>query len=149
MDTKQLVVGQDVYIVNNDGTRFCQGNVAKVMPEGVEVLTAPHVMRIDGLSQRNYDVDTLSWVVPLRFDNEGKGYDGNKRCTDVFWGEQDILWWGHDVYGLGPWHIDDVPFAERKTLPEQAGITKQKKVTVEKSPFALTTNNRPPNTGRR
>ncbi len=29
-------------------------------------------------------------------------------------GEQDLIQAGMDVYGFGPWHIDDVPFAERK-----------------------------------
>ena len=102
MDTKTLVVGQDVYVVSNDGSDFMQGKVTEVTPEGVEVLTAPHVLGVDTLSRVNYDVNQLSWVVPMRFDNEGNnGSDGHE---------------GMNVWGFGwyPWHIDDVPFAERK-----------------------------------
>jgi hypothetical protein len=116
MDTKTLVVGQDVYIVNNNGTFFCQGKVVKVMPEGVEVLTVPTIMGPERLSQVDYDANDRSWVVPLRFDNEGRGYDGINQ--DAFWGEQDLLWMGWDVHGLGPWRIDDMPFAERKGSPK-------------------------------
>ena len=119
MDTKKLVVGQDVYVVSDDGYSFMQGKVTEVTPEGVEVLTAPYHLGISIPSQVKCDVDQLSWVVPMRFDREGKnGTDGHD---------------GQDVYGFGPWHIDDVPFAERKAWHEQAGITKQKEVTVEKS----------------
>lgn len=120
MDTKTLVVGQDVYLVSRDGNSFLQAKVTEVTPVGVEVLTAPHILGVSILSQVNYDVDQLSWVTPMRFDNEGNnGSDGHD---------------GQDVYGVGPWHIDDVPFAERKALHEQAGITKEKEVTVDKSP---------------
>jgi hypothetical protein len=119
MNTTKLVVGQDVYVVSDNGPFFRQGKVVAVTPDGVEVLTAPHVLDVGTLSQFDYDVDQLSWVIPMQFDNEGNnGSD-----------EHD----GQDVYGFGPWHIDDVPFAERKALHEQAGITKQKEVTVDKS----------------
>ena len=123
MDTKKLVVGQDVYAVSNDGKSFMRGKVTEVTPESVEVLTAPHVLGVENLPQVNYDVDQLSWVVPMRFDNEGNnGSDGHEGMNE----------WGFDWY---PWHIDDLPFAKRKALHEQAGITKQKEVTVDKSPF--------------
>jgi hypothetical protein len=52
----------------------------------------------------------------LRFD------DGGTQCE------------GNGTFECGPWHIDDVPFAERKAPHEQAGIRKQKEVTVEESP---------------
>jgi hypothetical protein len=102
MDAKKLVVGQDVYVVSNDGRSFCQGKVTGVTPEGVEVLTAPHVLGVENLSQINYDVDQLSWVVPMRFDNEGNNGSDGHEGMNVF---------GFDWY---PWHIDDVPFAERR-----------------------------------
>ena len=102
MDTKTLVVGQDVYVVSNNGSDFMQGKVTKVTPEGVEVLTAPCVLGIEKLPQVNYDVDLLSGVIPMRFDNEGRnGTDGQEGMNE----------WGFDWY---PWHIDDVPFAERR-----------------------------------
>jgi hypothetical protein len=104
VNTKTLVVGQDVYVVSDDGQSFKQGKVTAVTPEGVEVLTT--FDHVDPLSQENYDVDQLLRVVPMRFDSEGKnGTDGHD---------------GQDVYGFGPWHIDDVPFAERKATASSA-----------------------------
>jgi hypothetical protein len=55
MDTKTLVVGQDVYI--NSGCYGDKGKVVKVTPSGVEVQT-------DGGGL-------------FRFDKDGKGCDGN------------------------------------------------------------------------
>jgi hypothetical protein len=55
MDTKTLVVGQDVYI--ESGVYGCKGKVVKVTPSGVNVQTDK--------------------VGLLRFDNEGKTCDGN------------------------------------------------------------------------
>jgi hypothetical protein len=105
------------YIATKDSTFFCQGKVTEILPLGVEVLIVPHIVGLESLSQVNYDVDDRSWVIPLRFDSDRNGYDGNRRCTDTFWGEQDILCAGWDVYGFGQWHIDDVPFAERNGGP--------------------------------
>jgi hypothetical protein len=113
MDTTKLVVGQDVYLVSNDGRFFCQGKVTEVTPEGVDVLTSPIPLRADKLSQFDYDVNQESWLVPsggdlnlrvwaisVHFDNEGNnGSDGHD---------------GMDEWGFGPWHIDDTPFAERR-----------------------------------
>ena len=100
MDTNKLEVGQHVYVVSNDGRSCRQGKVTEVTPEGVEVLTTyDHVD-----PRKDYDVDQLLRVIPVRFDSEGKnGTDGHD---------------GQDVYGFGPWHIDDVPCAERKGLPK-------------------------------
>ena len=107
MDTKKLVVGQDVYVVSNDGRDFMQGKVTEVTPESVEVITAPHVLGVENLPQVNYDVDRLSWVGSMRFDSEGKnGTDGHEGMNEF----------GFDWY---PWHIDDVPYAERKALRGQ------------------------------
>jgi hypothetical protein len=55
MDTKTLVVGQDVYV--RSYTQYFEAKVVKVTSSGVEVQT---------------DCGTL-----LRFDNEGKECDGN------------------------------------------------------------------------
>ena len=56
MDTRQLVVGQDVYVVS--GCYLCRGKVVKVKPEGVEVQTIhPDYQKV------------------LLFDNEGKATD--------------------------------------------------------------------------
>jgi len=104
-----LVVGQDVYVVSNDGRDFKQGKVTKVTPEGVEVLTASYILGIETLSQRYYDVDLLGRVEPMRFDNEGNnGSDGHEGMNV----------WGFDWY---PWRIDDVPFAERRSSAYEFG----------------------------
>ncbi len=99
MDTTTLVVGQDVYVVSQRDHFSCQGRVTKVAPEGVEVLVVPTLYRLHALARIYYDVDAMSWVVPMRFDNEGNG-------------EPD----GQDVYGFSPWRIDNIPFAERRRL---------------------------------
>jgi hypothetical protein len=103
MDTKTLVVGQDVYVADSASRNFFQGKVTKVTPEGVEVLTS--------VSTLSRDVDE-SWI-PMWFDSNGEnGTDGHD---------------GQDVYGFHPWHIDDMPFAERRG----------KKVTVTKTPDSV------------
>lgn len=102
MDTKKLVVGQDVYVVNDDGTFFRQGKVTEVMSEGVEVLTAPYIISVDDLSQ-DYDPIKYVYAVPLRFDKDGKGYNGHKQdTTAAFWGEDDRRDLGWDLCGYGP-----------------------------------------------
>ena len=96
MDTKTLVVGQKIYVVTDGDYFFCQGKVTKVTPKGVEVLSSGRLRRLDELV--DYGVDRLG--TPMWFDNEGNnGTDGHD---------------GQDVYGFFPWHIDDVPFAERR-----------------------------------
>lgn len=97
-----LVVGQDVYVVSNDGRDFLQGKVTEVTPKTVTVLTAPHGLSVDTLSQHYYDLNLQNWGEPFWFDNEGKnGTDGHEGMNV----------WGFDWY---PWHIDDMPFAERR-----------------------------------
>lgn len=111
MDTTKLGVGQDVYVVSNDGHYFCQGKVTKITPESVEVLTDPIPRRADELSQFDYDVNQQSWLIRsgdlnlrvwavlVHFDNEGNnGSDGRNG----------------DEWGFYPWHIDDMPFEERR-----------------------------------
>jgi hypothetical protein len=102
MDTTKLTVGQDVYVVSNSGEDFLQGKVTEVTPKRVVVLTAPHVLGVGILSQRYYDLNFPNWVEPFWFDSEGKnGTDGNEGMNVC----------GFDWY---PWHIDEVPFAERR-----------------------------------
>jgi len=68
MDTKTLVVGQDVHMVS--GIYANEGKVVKVTPSGVEVQTG--VMQNDG---------TWNAHERLRFDSEGKGLDeGTYEC---------------------------------------------------------------------
>jgi hypothetical protein len=79
MDTKTLVVGQDVYMLS--GCYLCWGEVVKVTPSGVEVQTSKGEL--------------------LRFDSDGKGLN-------------------EGTYENGRWELDDIPFAERTALIEQA-----------------------------
>jgi hypothetical protein len=67
MDTKTLVVGQDVYMFSEVYT--CKGKVIKVTPEGVEVRATV---------QSNL---TLAGDL-LHFDSNGKGHDeeGTHEC---------------------------------------------------------------------
>jgi hypothetical protein len=59
MDTKTLVVGQDVYMLS--GVYICKGKVTKITPSSVDVQTTS-----EGL---------------LRFDSRGKGCDdGTHEC---------------------------------------------------------------------
>jgi len=59
----------------------------------------------DELTRVGYDFAERFAVVPIQFDNEGNnGSDGME---------------GWDVHGFEPWHIDDMPFAERRAWAEQ------------------------------
>jgi hypothetical protein len=102
VDTTKLTVGQDVYVVSNSGEDFLQGKVTEVTPKRVVVLTAPHVLGAGTLSQHYYDLNFPNWGEPFWFDSEGKnGTDGHEGMNVS----------GFDWY---PWHIDEVPFAERR-----------------------------------
>ena len=94
-----LVVGQDVDVA------YCQrkdrrGKVVKVTPSGVEV-----------------EVADL-----LRFDNDGYELDVSRRDRLGFGPSPEdkfytSLW--QSAPEFGPWHLDDMPFAERTALFEQ------------------------------
>jgi hypothetical protein len=94
-----LVVGQDVDVA------YCQrkdrrGKVVKVTPSGVEVEVADR----------------------LRFDNDGYELDVSRRDRLGFGPSPEdkfytSLW--QSAPEFGPWHLDDMPFAERTTLLEQ------------------------------
>jgi hypothetical protein len=85
MDTKRLVVGQEVYVVS--GWYHSEGNVVKVTQEGVEVQVAREHR---GLNNKGI------WTSIWRFDAEGKSCDGVGTAE------------------YGPYVIDDTPFEERK-----------------------------------
>jgi hypothetical protein len=93
MDTKTLVVGQDVHIVS--GPYFWRGKVVKATPEGVEVHTKEELLPSGDLNLR-CGMEQL-----LHFDNAGKGRDEE------------------GTYECGAWYIDDMPFAERTAWLEQ------------------------------
>ena len=94
-----LVVGQDVDVA------YCQrkdrrGKVVKATPSGVEVQVA--------------DL--------LRFDNDGYELDVSRRDRLGFGPSPEdkfytSLW--QTAPEFGPWHLDDMPFAERTALLEQ------------------------------
>ena len=140
MDTKTLVVCQDVYV--RSYTQYFEAKVVKVTSSGVEVQT---------------DCGTL-----LRFDNEGKECDGNgthaplecgpiRDTRTLVVGQEVCMFCGHyscygkvvkvtpsgvevqnsvgllrfdykgkgyymdDTYDCpGPWYIDDMPFTAKK-----------------------------------
>jgi hypothetical protein len=95
-----LVVGQEVDVA------YCQranrrGKVVKVMPSGVEVEVA----------------DLLS------FDSNGRETDASRRERLGFGptpGDRFLNFLWHSAPEFGPWNLDDMPFAERTALLEQA-----------------------------
>jgi hypothetical protein len=92
MDTKTLVVGQDVYLYS--GCYWIQGKVVKVTPSGVDVQGGLGYSKEDAAEQI------------LHFDKDGRSYLTESPDS------QD--WKINGTYECGPWHIDDMPFAERK-----------------------------------
>lgn len=68
LDTTKLVVGQDVYV--RCGKQYREGNVVKVIPDGVEVVKATP----DGVDDvYRAEVQTRWSAGPLRFDKYGNG----------------------------------------------------------------------------
>jgi hypothetical protein len=98
MDTQKLVIGQDVYMIA--GPYICLGKVVEVMLSGTVVRT-----EVQSNITRPGEL--------LRFDQNGKQCDNNGRAYDI---------WANDVgtHEAGPWRLDDIPFAERTALLEQA-----------------------------
>ena len=100
MDTKTLVVGQDVYMLSE--CYISKGKVAKVTPDGVEVHSGDE---------------------RLRFDKDGNELDVSRRESLGFGPSPEskfytVLW--QSAPEFRPWHLDDIPFAERTALMEQA-----------------------------
>ena len=124
MDTKTLVVGQDVYM--SYGPYGNKGKVVKVTPEGVEVLTeaANEDEFLRGISawppelQRKFIAANKAKL--LRFDNEGNELEESRRDRldlesrgpgDRFYA---MLW---NAPEFQPWKLDDnMPFEERAAL---------------------------------
>lgn len=105
MDTNTLVVGQHVYMIS--GCYMKQGKVLKAMPSGVVVQLAIFEGPI-----------TPEGPELIRFDTNGKACDS----SDIYKGN---LWGGSDpripgTHECGPWELDEIPFAERTALFEQA-----------------------------
>lgn len=96
MDTKTLVVGQEVYMLG--GVYINMGKVVEVRSSGVDVLIfkLPWEMRV---------VDEKMLV---RFDNNGKEYSRSYEKL------------GFPEWVPEGWELDDIPFAERTALMEQA-----------------------------
>jgi hypothetical protein len=123
MDTKTLVVGQDVYMVS--GCYWNEGKVVKVTPSGagVDVQTAYELL--------HFDENGRSYVTELP-----SSYDSTAHPMSPW------RWGGNGTYECGPWYIDDMPFAERtaertalrealhKALLEQ-GTRRDMKTTLE------------------
>ena len=157
MDTKTLVVGQNVYMFLDPYPKwFCNqtGKVVKVTPTGVGVQTSGELLRFDtnnipafivgqttlvvgqdvdvAYCQRNDRRGKVVKVTPtgvevevadlLRFDNDGYELDVCRRERlgfgpspgDKFY---NFLWFSAPEFQ--PWHLDDMPFAERTSLLEQ------------------------------
>jgi hypothetical protein len=137
MDTKTLVVGQDVYMLKPPYPFwFCidEGKVVKVTPEGVEVQvvdrqTAAYCQRKDkgdkaikiAPSRVEVQVADLQTADLIRFDTSGRETDVSRRERlgfgpspgDKFYNS---LW--HSAPEFGPWHLDNMPFEKRKHLLE-------------------------------
>ena len=102
MDTKTLVVGQDVYLIS--GVYLNEGKVVKVTPSGVIVKLAR--------AQGPINEPTL-----IRFDTNGKAYDSSDIYNGNMWGGSDPRIPG--THECGPWELDDIPFAERTARLQQ------------------------------
>jgi hypothetical protein len=140
VDTKTLVVGQDVYMLKPPYPFwFCidEGKVVKVTPEGVDVQVVDRQTADAAYCQRKDRGDKAINITPscvevqvadlqtadlIRFDTSGKETDVSRRERlgfgpspgDKFYNS---LWYSAPEFG--PWHLDDMPFSERTALLEQ------------------------------
>jgi hypothetical protein len=99
MDTKTLVVGQEVYMFcGSEFYGFEKGKVVKITSAGVEVLVGEFI---------------------IRFDNNGTELEVERRKRHGFEPEPGF---SHDRFmqsiwytapECGPWRLDDMPFEER------------------------------------
>ena len=138
MDTKTLVVGQDIYMLKPPYPFwFCidEGKVVKVTPEGVDVQVVDRQTADAAYCQRKDRGDKAIKITPsrvevqvadlqtadmIRFDTSGKETDVSRRDRLGFGPSEDpfynSLW--HSAPEFGPWHLDDMPFEKRKHLLE-------------------------------
>ena len=147
MDTKTLVVGQDVYMLKPPYPFwFCidEGKVVKVTPEGVDVQVVDRQTANAAYCQRKERGDKAIKITPsrgketdvgrrvevqvadlqtadiIRFDTSGKETDVSRRDRLGFGPSEDPFYnslW-HSAPEFGPWHLDDMPFEKRKHLLE-------------------------------
>ena len=104
VDTKTLVVGQDVYMFLDSYPKwFCNqaGKAVRVTPTGVEVQTAGELLRFDN---DGYELDVS------RRERLGFGPSPGDRFHNSLW---------FNAPEFQPWHLDDMPFVERTALLEQ------------------------------
>ena len=102
MDTKTLVVGQDVYVVS--GWYLKKGKVVKVTPSGVEVELA----LIEGpIRPEGPEL--------IRFDTNGKACNSR----DIYKGSME--WSGiPGTFEGGPWELADISAEERAAFERAA-----------------------------
>jgi len=92
MDTKTLVVGQDVFL--ESGCYGCHGRVVKVTPSGVDVQTPELVGGLPSVDAKL-----------IHFDNDGRSY---ATASPSSCDPEDKRPWTRDVNGTlecGPWYI--------------------------------------------
>jgi hypothetical protein len=94
MDTTKLVVGQELFIFDNSGSKDI-GKVIKISPSG------------------NVEISVCDKLF-LRFDRNGVGEVGPGQ---------------HPSLEYGPWHLDDMPLAERLAYLEKVRQAYQEFVT--------------------
>jgi len=110
MDTKTLVVGQEVYIFDDCYNSDC-GKVTRIAPDFVEVTIK--VERIAPVWRRYAELGPevkLGDEILLVFDRSGKGEDGQ-----------------FTPGGYGVWHIDDMPFSERTAFFDERRKARERK----------------------
>jgi hypothetical protein len=137
MDTKTLVVGQDVYLLKPPYPfYFCidEGKVVKVTPDGVDVQVVDRQTADAAYCQRKDSGDKAIKIAPsrvevqvadlqtgnlIRFDTSGKETDVSRRDRLGFGPSPEdkfytSLW--QSAPEFGPWHLDNMPFEKRKHL---------------------------------
>jgi hypothetical protein len=148
MDTKTLVVGQDVYMLKPPYPFwFCfdEGKVVKVTPERVDVQVVDRQTANAAYCQRKDRGDKAIKITPsrgketdvgrcvevqvadlqtadmIRFDTSGKETDVSRRDRLGFGPSPEDRFYTSLWYSapeFGPWHLDDMPFEKRKHLLE-------------------------------
>jgi hypothetical protein len=148
MDTKTLVVGQDVYMLKPPYPFwFCfdVGKVVKVTPEGVDVQVVDRQTANAAYCQRKERGDKAIKITPsrgketdvgrrvevqvadlqtadmIRFDTSGQETDVSRRDRLGFGPSPEDKFYTSLWYSapeFGPWHLDDMPFEKRKHLLE-------------------------------